>query len=92
MDKFRVFLLVALLLACSTLVGTAGSGTPSVNWSVFGSGGGLSSDGNITLNDTLGQPTVGHMSGGDVLLGSGYWQDARPRAIVDVVYLPVIRR
>ena len=53
-------------------------GTPAVNRRVIGGGGASSSGGNVTLNDTLGQPIAGPSSSGNVWLAAGYWGGARP--------------
>lgn len=62
-------LLAALLLVSMVL---AASG-PAVDWQVVAGGGAPAAGGNITLNDTLGQPIIGASSGGNVGLGAGYW-------------------
>jgi len=48
-------------------------GTPTINRWVISGGGTPSSGGNVTLNDTLGQPVIGPSSSGNVWLGAGYW-------------------
>ena len=67
---------LAGLLLCLLVVGgtlALAQGTPTINrWAISG-GGAPSSGGNVTLNDTLGQPIVGPSSGGNVWLGAGYW-------------------
>jgi hypothetical protein len=75
------------LLAVLVVVGAAsanGSG-PSVDWWVISGGGAPSSGGNVTLNDTLGQPVAGDASGGSVTLHAGYWPCNLPAAVSDVV-------
>jgi hypothetical protein len=67
-------LLVALLV---TLLGSgialAASG-PAVDWWVISGGGAPSSSGgNVTLNDTLGQPVIGPSGSGSAALNAGYW-------------------
>jgi hypothetical protein len=52
-------------------------GTAAINRWVISGGGGPSSGGNVTFNDTLGQPIVGPSSSGNVWLGAGYWGGAR---------------
>jgi hypothetical protein len=52
----------------------AQGGGPAVNWWVIAGGGASSSGGNVTLNDTVGQPIIGPASGsGSVALSAGYW-------------------
>lgn len=65
--------LLATLLGAGVAVGSEGD--PTIDWWVIAGGGGPSSDaGNVTLNDTLGQPIIGASSdGADVGLGAGYW-------------------
>jgi len=66
---------LAIAALCLLLVGSSvlAQGGAAINWWVFGGGGAPSSGGNVTLNDTLGQPIVGPSSGGNVSLGAGYW-------------------
>ena len=72
-------LLLAALLSGATVLprgpareAAAQSGT-EVPWWVVAGGGGPSSGGEVTLNDTLGQPVTGPSSGGAVSLSAGYW-------------------
>jgi hypothetical protein len=65
-------LLCGLLCAMSAATGLA-NGTPTIEWWTFNGGGAPSTGGNVTLNDSLGQPFVGSSSGGNVSLGAGYW-------------------
>jgi len=51
----------------------AQGGGPAVDWWVIAGGGAASSGGNVTLNDTLGQPIIGAASSGDLALRDGYW-------------------
>ncbi len=74
-------LLVLLLVAGG--VGALGSG-PAVDWWVISGGGAPSSGGNVTLNDTLGQPVVGDSSGGSITLHAGYWPCNLPAAVSSV--------
>jgi len=64
----------------------------SVDWWVFGSGGGPSSGGEISLNDTIGQPVIGSSSGGDVNLQAGYWVGGSEVEEVYPIYLPLVLR
>lgn len=76
MQALALALLAVLLLAALAIVGIAlaqGSGA-AIGWQVLSGGGAPSSGGNVTLNDTLGQPVIGPSSGGgNVALGAGYW-------------------
>jgi hypothetical protein len=74
-----VGLLVMLVVVAAAL---AGGGGPAVDWWVLSGGGAPSSGGNITLNDTLGQPVVGDASGGSVTLHAGYWASCVAAAAV----------
>ena len=47
-----------VMLVVVSAVSANGSG-PSVDWWVISGGGAPSSGGNVTLNDTLGQPIIG---------------------------------
>jgi uncharacterized repeat protein (TIGR01451 family) len=76
--KQRRGLAIALctaLLSSATLLGAtlARGAVPEIGWWVLGSGGAPSSGGDVTMNDTLGQPVIGPSSGGDVSLHAGYW-------------------
>jgi len=74
MNKRHAITLAAALLCCLVLVvGTLAQGTATINRWVISGGGAPSSGGNVTLNDSLGQPIVGPSSGGNVWLGAGYW-------------------
>lgn len=79
------FAISSLLLAAAALTVSAQSGGPAVEWWVIADGGAPSSGGNVTLNDTLGQPVIGPSSGGNVTLHAGYWPCRLPAAVGDVV-------
>ena len=44
-----------------------------INWSTIDGGGRISTGGNYTLSDTIGQPDAGKMAGGDYILSGGFW-------------------
>jgi uncharacterized repeat protein (TIGR01451 family) len=75
--KHKLFLgaLVAssLGLALVFAVAVAANGTPAIDWWVFGAGGAPSSNGGVTLEDTLGQIVIGPSSAGDTSLEAGFW-------------------
>ena len=74
MNRRNVVLVTAVL--CFLLIGSSvlAQGGAAINWWVFGGGGAPSSGGNVTLNDTLGEPIIGPSSnGGNVSLMAGYW-------------------
>jgi hypothetical protein len=81
--SFATVALVVLLIGAGMAL-AQGSG-PAVEWWVVAGGGAPSSGGNVTLNDTLGQPVVGDASGGSVTLHAGYWPCNTPAAVGDVV-------
>lgn len=85
--------ILSLATALSLLVlGLAlAQGTPSIEWSVGGGGGGPAiGEGGVALNATLGQPVIGPAGDGAVSLGAGYWYGL---AVVEYpVYLPVVLR
>ena len=74
MNRRLPFTLLALLagavLVSSVVVLAAVQ--QEIGWDVIASGGGLSSGGNVQINDTLGQPIVGPAQGDGVSLGAGY--------------------
>jgi hypothetical protein len=78
------------LLCASFLIATAQS-TPAVDWWVIAGGGGPSSNGSLSLNDTLGQPVIGSASGGNVTLVDGYWPGAGQAAPLGVTNLRASR-
>ena len=55
-----------------------------MDWWAISGGGAPSSGGNVTLNDTLGQPMVGPWTGGSVALNAGYWPCSLPAAVSGV--------
>lgn len=72
--RFIWILILALVgLALAAAVVQAQSGGPAINWAVIAAGGAPSSGGNVSLNDTLGQPVIGLAGGGNVGLAAGYW-------------------
>jgi hypothetical protein len=73
LNKRLLIPLSLALLATVILIGNvlAASG-PAVDWQVTAGGDAPSSGGNVTLNDTLGQPIIGDSAGGDVFFGAGY--------------------
>ena len=75
MNKRRILLSISVLGALALAAGAvlAQGGTPAIDWWVVAGGGEPASGGEITLNDTLGQPVVGPSAGEDVALGAGYW-------------------
>ena len=65
---------LAGLLCCLLVVGGAlAQGAATINWWAITGGGTPSGGGNVTLNDTLGQPVIGPSSSGNVSLRAGYW-------------------
>ena len=94
MKKKRIYLILTaagflLLLAVGTVLAFS---TASVDWWVFSSGGGPSSGGNISMNDTIGQPVIGPSIGGDVSLQAGYWVSGSEVEEAFTVYLPLVLR
>jgi hypothetical protein len=56
---------------------------------VLGGGASDSAAGEVSLRATLGQPVVGVVSGGDVILGQGFWHGG---AAEYRIYLPLVVR
>lgn len=71
---FRAALLAGLLLGLAALWSSAAEPV-SINWYSVVSGGGGASSAELVLEGTAGQPAVGRLSGGELLLGAGYWGD-----------------
>ena len=79
--------LVAAAACCLLAAGIAfAQEPPAIDWWVVTGGGAPSSGGNITLNDTFGQPLVGPSGGGELTLGAGYWT----RCIAAAAVAPVV--
>jgi len=82
--------IIPALLAFFLLVSVAlAQGTPTINWSVIGGGGGHAEAAPYALDGTLGQPIVGLATGPSVSLCAGYWCGA---AAQYRVYLPLVLR
>lgn len=81
--------LIACLLVVSAVAALSG---PSIPWDVVSGGGGTAAGGNITISDTIGQPIVGHSSGGNLTVDAGYWVPLAASAITFSIFLPVITR
>jgi len=79
-------MMVAFLLLASVALA---QGTPTINWSVIGGGGGHAEAAPYALDGTLGQPIVGLATGPSVSLCAGYWCGA---AAQYRVYLPLVLR
>ena len=80
-NRFLVWApIVVLIVGVITAGGAAAQTGPVVEWWVIGGGGARLSGGDVTLNDTLGQPMSGPATGGgDVtMLTAGYWQVLAP--------------
>jgi hypothetical protein len=82
-----LFLGLALVFATATVLAQGTSST--INWWVIAGGGEPIQSGNVSINDTLGQPVIGPSSGGNVSLTAGYWYGpvSEPSHIY---YLPII--
>ena len=70
--KLRSMISICILTIVSVGFGQSG-GDYDLTWSTIDGGGGTSSDGNFTLNGTIGQPDAGVMAGGDYRLEGGFW-------------------
>jgi hypothetical protein len=67
-----------ILIAALGILGLGGGAVlaqsgAAIEWWAITGGGAPSSGGNVTLNDSLGQPIVGSSSGDNISLGAGYW-------------------
>ena len=71
MKKIILLSLTLLLLAGTAALVYAGS--TSIDWDVIAGGGGSTSSGDVTIEDTIGQPVVGASQAGDVAIDSGFW-------------------
>jgi len=90
--KILILALVLALFLAATGAALAIGIVELPRW-VLSGGGGPSSGGNLSLNDSIGQPVIGPSSGGDVSLEVGYWVGRR--SVIEeefVVYLPLVLR
>jgi hypothetical protein len=53
-------------------------GSYTLDWSTIDGGGGTSSNGNLAISGTLGQPDAAIASGGAYTLSGGFWPGAQP--------------
>ena len=63
----------ATVLALVTMALAASAQNYSVDWYSIDGGGGTSTGGVYSVTGTIGQPDVGHMSGGNYSLDGGFW-------------------
>ena len=74
LGSIRLF--AGLILALATVTVLAQGNSPTINWWVISGGGGTGGHGNVSINDTLGQPIIGPSSESNVSLTAGYWYGA----------------
>lgn len=81
--KAKILILVLVPALSLLLAGLAlALGSTAIDWWVVGSGGGpASSEGEVALNATLGQPVIGASSGDAISLRAGYWHGHCPAAV-----------
>lgn len=86
--KILIVVLALALILAGAGVALANGGVEPARW-VLSGGASDSTSGSVTLRATLGQPVVGVVtnSGGDVVLGQGFWHGGSYQT-----YLPVIQR
>jgi hypothetical protein len=66
----------SLLIAMHTIIISAMAQTAetyALNWSIIAGGGGSSASGLYSLSGTVGEPTVGHSTGGSYAVEGGFW-------------------
>jgi len=86
--RTRVLLIALALLLLAAGLARA-NGSPARPRQVLGGGGTGASAGGVTLRATLGQPVVGVVSGGGVVLGQGFWHGG---TVERCIYLPLVLR
>ncbi len=72
----KIFLIFLVLILAGFIVVqsvAAQSRAVSLNWVVIGAGGIGATGGDVSIQSTLGQPVVGVVSEGDVIIQSGFW-------------------
>jgi len=84
-----ILLFLALALVFATVTVLAQGNSPAINWWVVAGGGEPIQSGNVSINDTLGQPVIGPSSGGNVSLTAGYWYGPLSESS-HIYYLPII--
>jgi hypothetical protein len=89
--KILILASVLALFLAATGVALANGGIESPRW-VLGGGASDSAAGGVTLRATLGQPVAGVVSGGDVILGQGFWLGGSLPAGRYHIYLPIVLR
>lgn len=94
----RVLLIVALILASTTMMSMtwAQEGPLDLSWyTIDGGGTTASSGGEFVLSGTVGQPDAGWSSGGTYTVRGGFWglrSAVPPPPENHQLYLPLIRR
>ena len=91
--KILILALVLALFLAAAGVALANDGAERARWVVSG-GASDSSNGDVALRATLGQPVVGIVTnaGGGITLGQGFWHGGIPPATGYKVYLPIVLR
>jgi hypothetical protein len=86
--------ILIMLVVCLLVVGAAvASELISIDWYVFGGGGGSVSNGTTEIESTIGQPVVGGVSEGKLVLCSGYWCGSDGIYIAPkYIYLPLVMK
>jgi hypothetical protein len=82
--------LLLLLGGLSAVVSARSNEEYDLSWWTIDGGGGSSSDGDLMLVGTVGQPDAGAVSGGGYTLSGGFWEGPAP-AQYDI-YIPLLLR
>ena len=67
-----IVLSILVVLICLVALPVLAAQSPGIEWYVISSGGGSTTNGDTTLNNTIGQPVAG-LSSSDPGLCSGFW-------------------
>ncbi|MBC7228128.1 MAG: hypothetical protein H5T61_13020 [Thermoflexales bacterium] len=89
MRKCKMLVLAAVLVCSMLLVSVAlANGSPAIDWSVIGGGGGHAEAAPYALDSTIGQPVAGRVAYSPYDLCSGFWCGVAGYK----VYLPLVLR
>ncbi len=93
MRKLHPLLLCLSLLLLVGVGAVAYASTNQLTKDVVAAGGGFVSAGDVTIEDTIGQPVIGEAAAGDILIESGFWDAADDQTVTVTpsprVFLPI---
>ncbi len=73
-SRVRAYILFLIVLSAGGAAALASVGGGfDLSWRTIDAGGGTSTDGDLQLSGTIGQPDAGMMTGGAFVLAGGFW-------------------